>query len=765
MQLNIKKKISILVVLFIFISIIITLINSSISTSSAYLDYEIKSIKSARDFKKERLKSYFKAKKSEFNNLLKNKTTLDFFENMEIVIETELEDLEEESSFPIKHPEVLIITKDTYEAHFESVIAKNNYEDIYFIHKEYGYLMHSVSNKKNLGTNLLYGDFSKSILATSYKRALEKNKIHFTDIFLDPLNNLKPTFFMFAPVMANGEITGVIVVSLKLEEIDHIMSYRQSYSKTQNDYLVGEDYLMRSNHHFKKTHSIINSLSSPTTGNIKSKSVKKALQNKTGYQDESYLGENLEIAYDHIKIDDDINWAIISEMNKSEITNKVIDVIGFSVIIAFFNILIINLILSLLINKIIINPLKTIKDGLHNFFSYLNGEIKTFKALEINTKDEFYHMSKDINKNITKIQKNMEKDKDFISKITKITNNIKEGNFEELLEADAGSESLLELKIIINDTIVEIRKSLHIAMNILAEYSKNDYTHLADNKDLYGDLRKISDDINLVGKSVSSMLSYNKTNGDTLSNLSSSLNTISSKLSNNDKEQSISIENINISMDDISNIIKNSSNMVHNIENMTIKSKETSSIGKQLATNTSNAMNNINKQINAILEGINAIDKVAFQTKVLALNAAVEASSAGEEGKGFAVVASEVRSLASKSSEAASEIKELVSKAISHANSGKEISNEMINQFDILDEQISNTSGLVLDISELSKKQLQSIKVIHSSVGDLKTKATLNSKSIENTNTISKEMEHISDEINREIQDKKFNDTNNQVSD
>jgi len=44
MQLNIKKKISILVVLFIFISIIITLINSSISTSSAYLDYEIKSI-------------------------------------------------------------------------------------------------------------------------------------------------------------------------------------------------------------------------------------------------------------------------------------------------------------------------------------------------------------------------------------------------------------------------------------------------------------------------------------------------------------------------------------------------------------------------------------------------------------------------------------------------------------------------------------------------------------------------------------------------
>jgi methyl-accepting chemotaxis protein len=171
-------------------------------------------------------------------------------------------------------------------------------------------------------------------------------------------------------------------------------------------------------------------------------------------------------------------------------------------------------------------------------------------------------------------------------------------------------------------------------------------------------------------------------------------------------------------------------------------------------------MNKINKQINSILEGINAIDKVAFQTKVLALNAAVEASSAGEEGKGFAVVASEVRSLASKSSEAASEIKELVSKAISHADNGKEISNEMINQFDILDEQISNTSGLVINISELSKKQLQSIKVIHSSVGDLKTKATLNSKSIENTNTISKEMEHISDEINKEIQDKKFNDIN-----
>ncbi len=756
MELDIKKKISIVVAFFVFISIAITMIDSGIATSSIYLDYEIRSVKNARNFKKERLKSYFDAKKSEFSHLLSDRTTSDFFINMELVIDTDLEDLEEEGSFPIDNPEVLRMRVDTYGAHFESVANKNNYENIYFIDKQYGYFMHSSNDKNNLGTNLLHGNFSKTLLADIYKKSLKTNKIHFTDFAINELSDSKLTFFMSSPVMNSNEVIGVIIVSLKLEEINKIMSYREAYAKTQSDYLVGEDYLMRSNHHFKKAHTVINSFKNPQEGNMKLDSVRKALNNERGFQKETYFDKEFEIAYDYISIGDDIHWAIISEINTSEITDKVLSAISSQIIIAFLNILIVNLMLFYFIKKIILNPLKNFKNGIHRFFDYLNGNTSTFEELEINTKDEFYYMSKDVNENIRKIKINIEKDKEFISKITKITNNIKEGNFEELLDADAGNESLLKLKDIINDTIIEIKKSLHIAMNTLADYSKNDYTSLADGESLSGDLRKISDDINMVGKAVSNMLTCNKTNASTLDNLASNLNDIVSILSDNDKEQNISIYNINTSINNITKTIQNSSTIVSDIKHMSIKSKETSSIGKELANNTSEAMNDINKQINAILESISLIDKVAFQTKVLALNAAVEASSAGEEGKGFAVVASEVRSLASKSSKAANEIKELVSKAMNYANNGKEISYEMISQFNTLDEQINNTSNLALDISKLSKEQSQSIGIIHNSVDDLTEKITLNSQSIENTNVISKEMQDISDEINKEIKNRKF---------
>ncbi len=128
---------------------------------------------------------------------------------------------------------------------------------------------------------------------------------------------------------------------------------------------------------------------------------------------------------------------------------------------------------------------------------------------------------------------------------------------------------------------------------------------------------------------------------------------------------------------------------------------------------------------------VDLITSIANQTNLLALNAAIEAARAGEQGRGFAVVAEEVRKLAEESGEAAKRIATLINevqyestRAVAAMNDGtREVSQgiqivasagdafkQIIQSFDIVNQQIQEMSAASQEMAASAETALHSIE-------------------------------------------------------
>ncbi len=116
------------------------------------------------------------------------------------------------------------------------------YEDFIIIKPDTGHVMYTVKRGKDLGTNLKYGPYRESNLASLWQSVIRTKDKVFQDFDPYAPDNGKPASFIGAPLSDEhtGELVAVLVLRISAQQLNTIMHERTGMGKTGSTYLAGK---------------------------------------------------------------------------------------------------------------------------------------------------------------------------------------------------------------------------------------------------------------------------------------------------------------------------------------------------------------------------------------------------------------------------------------------------------------------------------------------------------------------------------------------
>jgi methyl-accepting chemotaxis protein len=453
------------------------------------------------------------------------------------------------------------------------------------------------------------------------------------------------------------------------------------------------------------------------------------------------------------------NWTFGINAPVDEYLENAFFIRNFSIIAAIISLFIITFIIYISVRKLNIY-LEKISIGLEEFFTFLNTRTSATSDIDIQSNCEFGVMAQSINQNVARIKTAIEEDNQLINDVKGVVEVVSQRKFDKRVNKQTSTESLNELKVLLNDMLdkleTQVGKDMNKIIRTLEKYTDRDFTVKLDPNGSGNIGQKIIE----MNKMITLMLQGSQKDGLLLRQSADKLSSNMTTLSTNATNQAASLEETAASIQEITGNIEQTNNKAKEMQAISNDTKNSALQGKQLANDTVSSMDEINDTVLDINEAISVIDQIAFQTNILSLNAAVEAATAGEAGKGFAVVAQEVRNLAARSAEAAKEIKDLVENATQKANNGKQISTKMIEGFSSLENKIVETSKLIEDVTMAAQEQAQGMRQITDAVTMLDTFTQENASVADATNSIARETNAIAKVVVENVDKNNFDGKN-----
>ncbi len=290
---------------------------------------------------------------------------------------------------------------------FRNYMDANSMSNIMLVDISDGIVIFSVDKTFEFHANL---DQESSILAKLWRSCLNTDGVSISDMSINGNNNGTPSIYIGNRIIDNGKVIGVLIAEINNKAINQIMTSTEGLGKTGETYIVGEDYLFRTDSRFSAKSTIL-------TQKVKTTAVDKAFSGVAGIEIiEDYRGNNVLSSFGKLNIKG-LNWAILTEVDESEIMDPKRKLINTILIICA----IIGAIMMPVLYIIGQSLSRPIKLEVEYAIKLANGELDA--TININQKDEIGVLA-DALRTIASTTKKV------ISSVMDATNNLADASFQ-----------------------------------------------------------------------------------------------------------------------------------------------------------------------------------------------------------------------------------------------------------------------------------------------------------------------------------------------
>ncbi|MBF0288941.1 MAG: methyl-accepting chemotaxis protein [SAR324 cluster bacterium] len=201
-------------------------------------------------------------------------------------------------------------------------LEKFEYYDIFLVDPETGDIVYSVFKELDYSTSLINGPYAKTNFGEVFRKANAANNrdaVMLSDYAQYTPSYEAPAGFIASPIFDGNDKIGVLIFQMPIDRLNSIMAERTGLGKTGETYLVGSDFLMRSDSFLDpKFHSVSASFRDPVKGKAETEASKSAISGNTG-EDViiDYNGKPVLSAWTSLKIGE-ATWGLLAEIDVAE---------------------------------------------------------------------------------------------------------------------------------------------------------------------------------------------------------------------------------------------------------------------------------------------------------------------------------------------------------------------------------------------------------------------------------------------------------------
>lgn len=242
-----------------------------------------------------------------------------------------------------------------FHPYYRNLLRARGYYDI-FLFDENGNCLYTVFKELDFATNLQDGQWKDSDLGKIYRDAKdskEPGKIFFYDFAPYAPSNNVPAAFMATPIFDSGTFVGVIAFQMPVGTLNAIAKDEGGLGETGESYLVGPDFMMRSDSRLSKESTLLNT-------KIDTPAVRKALDGQSGFMSFERDGVARVGSYRPYEIGG-VRWALVVDQEQNEEMAAVHKLRNESILIILFGMLGLG-VLGAVIGKSFAKPLVRMTD-------------------------------------------------------------------------------------------------------------------------------------------------------------------------------------------------------------------------------------------------------------------------------------------------------------------------------------------------------------------------------------------------------------------